>query len=198
MKDIAEDLVPIIERVRQIVSVFEGSVKSIFKSLSLPLSKDISHLNGRKRLFKVCWAVWIVKVCVDGYSTQKASSSVALNVLQMNGQAGPKYEAGIDINGYVSAAIVRAGVRVQGTIASAYLANELRQKDSTNLSSNFEVGTKSCLRSTLNVRAIQANILIYYQRRSVRFRCRRWRCSLRISWKEKILTNRPLIKGSSK
>ena len=80
------------------VNAFEGNLKSIFRSLSLPIAKDLSHLNGRKVLFKVCWPVWVVKVCAEAVSTQKVSSKVAVDIIKLNGEAGPNYEAGIDLN----------------------------------------------------------------------------------------------------
>lgn len=48
--------------------------------------------------------------------------------MQLKGEAGPKYEANLLVDGKVSAYIVRAGVRVKGTIASAYLGTEVKQK----------------------------------------------------------------------
>ena len=39
--------------------------------------------------------------------------------MQLNAQAGPKYEATIQVDGYISVYIARAGVRVIGMIASA-------------------------------------------------------------------------------
>ena len=57
--------------------------------------------------------------------------------MKLSGGGGPKFEAGIDVNGYVSAWLVRAGVRVSGSLAAASLNTEIGHRTSVNLGQKF-------------------------------------------------------------
>ena len=63
--------------------------------------------------------MWIVSVCVEAKSKQDASSSVDVNVMKLKAEAGPKYQATIELEGSISILIARAGVKVEGVIAAA-------------------------------------------------------------------------------
>ncbi len=74
-----------------------------------------------------------------------ASTKASIDVMKMKGDVAPDYQANLIVDAYVSLMLIRAGVRVEGTIGAGSLAVEVLPEDNTlNLRNKFELPKSMC------------------------------------------------------